>query len=232
MYVRISIGRASRRRGEWPDEAATYSFGRRSYVPSEGLRRVSTIIVLSSKCLLFYRGVAALHSLNKNVVHRDIKSMNFLGLLFVFSLCLCNLTCAVDSQLNAKLADLELGGAGAYDPQASAALPADDILVNWMAPEVLQGEQYTQASDIYSLALVLWEIVSGAIPYADVKATSGKAKTKNLIRMKVLAGHRPTIPLTCPVFYGRLLEAGWATNTAARISAHGTVLVLLAHILR
>ena len=139
----------------------------------------------------------------------------------------------MDSQLNAKLADLELGGAGAYDHHASPeALPADDILVNWMAPEVLQGEQYTQSSDIYSLALVLWEIVSGAIPYADVKATSGKAKTKNLIRMKVLAGHRPTIPLTCPVFYGRLLEAGWATSPAARISAHGTVLLLCLLVLR
>ena len=71
-------------------------------------------------------GVAALHALNDTIVHRDIKSMNFL----------------VDGQLNAKLADLELG----QEESGAVQLPLGegeeggeqrpDYLLNWMPPEV------------------------------------------------------------------------------------------------
>lgn len=44
-----------------------------------------------------YRGLTAVHKIGKDVIHRDVKSYNFL----------------VDSQLNAKIADLELGIIGA-----------------------------------------------------------------------------------------------------------------------
>ncbi len=40
----------------------------------------------------------------------------------------------MDSQLNAKLADLELGTTGDDDEDES--LKSDSFLVNWMAPEV------------------------------------------------------------------------------------------------
>lgn len=65
------------------------------------------------------RGLAALHSLGPEVVHRDIKSLNFL----------------VDGQLNSKLADLELG-AETNETAARSALVSEDLLENWAAPEV------------------------------------------------------------------------------------------------
>jgi serine/threonine protein kinase len=90
------------------------------------------------------RGVAALHALSEKIVHRDIKSFNFLGacrhpstpsLSFVLS----HQISSVDSQFNAKLADLELGintmiiEEGYEDEDAPT---VDDFLVNWVAPEV------------------------------------------------------------------------------------------------
>ena len=36
---------------------------------------------------------------------------------------------------------------------------------NWMAPEILKGENYSAKSDVYSFGLILWEIVTGEIPY-------------------------------------------------------------------
>lgn len=45
---------------------------------------------------------------------------------------------AVDSNLNAKLADLEMGGQG--ESEKSVLLGTDDILVNWVAPEVKMSE--------------------------------------------------------------------------------------------
>lgn len=38
----------------------------------------------------------------------------------------------------------------------------------WAAPEVLQGEAYTVASDVYSTAMVVWECFSGEIPYGTM----------------------------------------------------------------
>lgn len=31
---------------------------------------------------------------------------------------------------------------------------------NWMSPETLRGEKYTEKSDVYSFGVVIWEILS------------------------------------------------------------------------
>jgi len=36
---------------------------------------------------------------------------------------------------------------------------------NWAAPEVLRGEQPSEASDVYSFGLVIYEMLTGNVPY-------------------------------------------------------------------
>ena len=38
----------------------------------------------------------------------------------------------------------------------------------YMAPEVLRGQNYTKASDIYSFGIIMYEVISGLPPYHDV----------------------------------------------------------------
>lgn len=42
--------------------------------------------------------------------------------------------------------------------------------VSWTAPEVLLGGANTTASDIYSFGVVLWELLTGQIPFEDLSA--------------------------------------------------------------
>lgn len=97
-------------------------------------------------------GLKALHQFDSKLCHRDVKSFNFL----------------VDHQLNAKIADLELGISPLNENKAGT-IKGDEILANWAAPEVILGDKYTQAADIYSFALVLWEILSGKQPFMHIK---------------------------------------------------------------
>jgi serine/threonine protein kinase len=36
-----------------------------------------------------------------------------------------------------------------------------------MAPEILKGEKYECPSDVYSFGILMWEMMTGRIPYKD-----------------------------------------------------------------
>lgn len=40
----------------------------------------------------------------------------------------------------------------------------------YMAPECLSGDSYNMKADVYSFAIVLWEMLSASRPYAFVKS--------------------------------------------------------------
>lgn len=42
----------------------------------------------------------------------------------------------------------------------------------WTAPEVLGGEKYDDKADVYSLAIMVWELFSGAVPFAELGLSS------------------------------------------------------------
>ncbi|KAJ1412260.1 hypothetical protein B484DRAFT_455402, partial [Ochromonadaceae sp. CCMP2298] len=188
------------------------------------------------------RGLAALHAFSPDLCHRDIKSFNFL----------------IDQQLNAKISDLELGMAellqngrsrensknsnasGVGGPRVSEpfddrpSIAGNEILANWAAPEVIYGSKYTQAADMYSFALVLWEILVGRVPYSDIPRQDD-------VRRYVGSGQRPLIPscftsadCECAAqfrSYVDLIVRGWAQDAASRPTA-AMVLAELEELLR
>ena len=36
---------------------------------------------------------------------------------------------------------------------------------HWMAPEIMRGEPYKEEADVYSFGMILWELLTGKIPY-------------------------------------------------------------------
>jgi serine/threonine protein kinase len=62
----------------------------------------------------------------------------------------------------------------------------DDLLANWMAPDVIRNKRFQQASDIYSLGTVLWEIIARQLPFEHL--------TQPEIRKLLLSGYRHPLP--------------------------------------
>lgn len=51
----------------------------------------------------------------------------------------------------------------------SAFITAGRVVTNprWIAPEVLRDEPYDHKSDVYSFAIILWELIEGKVPFMD-----------------------------------------------------------------
>lgn len=72
-----------------------------------------------------------------------------------------------------------------------------------MSPEVFQRTQpYTMAADIFSLALVYSELLTGQVPLADVGGHSAAAACMATDQV------RPTLPLNCNHDLRQLVEQG------------------------
>ncbi|EQC35333.1 serine/threonine protein kinase [Saprolegnia diclina VS20] len=163
---------------------------------------VSTLDV----ALVVAHALADLH--RQNIVHRDVNSLNILLSTTHY---------------------IRLGGFG------SARLMDDDLMTSnagtlfRMAPEVIrvghggQGRAYTTAADIYSLGVVLTELDTLDVPYADVA-------DRWSIMEKVRTGQlRPHMSNSCPKWLADLADQCLAFDPKERPTAEDIINVLLAH---
>jgi tRNA A-37 threonylcarbamoyl transferase component Bud32 len=133
------------------------------------------------------RGMAYLHSRNPVIIHRDLKTDNLL----------------VDDNWQVKLADF---GLATVKSRTFAKTMCGTT--GWVAPEVLAEQGYTEKADVYSFAVILWELLTRQVPYA------GK-NTMQVVR-SIDRGERLIIPATCPPDYSRLINLCWDTDPSVR----------------
>ena len=102
--------------------------------------------------------VGAAHA--KGVVHRDIKSQNIL----------------IDHEGRAKVTDFGIAQAG--DPGMTE---AGSILgtAQYLAPEQARGEAVDERSDLYSVGVVLYEMLTGRVPFRGDSAVTVALKHVN-----------------------------------------------------
>src|SRR5437868_13460156 len=75
-------------------------------------------------------------------------------------------------------------------------------VIPYMAPEVLRGKPYTPANDIYSFAMIMWELSSLVPPFDD------RAHDFHL-SLSICKGDRPEIIEGTPQFYIDLMKKCW-----------------------
>ncbi|EGZ16365.1 hypothetical protein PHYSODRAFT_249699 [Phytophthora sojae] len=137
------------------------------------------------------KGMSYLHHFERPILHRDLKSPNLL----------------VDKNFNIKLSDFGLARVKAH----VQTMTGNCGTVQWMAPEVLGNQKYTEKADVFSFGIVIWEIVTGECPYdgmSQIQAALG-VLNRNL---------RPNIPRDCPPFFSRLMKACWNRQPELRPS--------------
>ncbi|CAB4421461.1 unnamed protein product [Rhizophagus irregularis] len=85
-------------------------------------------------------------------------------------------------------------------------------IVPYMAPEIFQRQKYDKASDIYSLGMVMWELMTSRRPFWD------RSHDTDLI-IDICDGLRPPIVTNAPEGYIELMEECWHSNPEKRSSA-------------
>ncbi len=124
----------------------------------------------------------------EKAIHRDLHSGNILY-----------------SQLDDDWYISDLGFCGPADKSSKSIygnLP-------YIAPEVIAEKGYTFASDIYSIAMLMWEILSGQSPFINYKHDYDLA-------MDIINGMRPKILPNIPLEYSSLMEQCWDADPLKR----------------
>jgi serine/threonine-protein kinase len=109
--------------------------------------------------------VAVAHA--KMIVHRDLKPEN-----------LMSVACGKEST---RLVVLDFGLARALDGDADPLTREGAILgtPQYMSPEAARGEPTSKASDVYALACILYELLTGAPPFSGGSPVSVLARQAN-----------------------------------------------------
>ncbi|POG54468.1 kinase-like domain-containing protein [Rhizophagus irregularis DAOM 181602=DAOM 197198] len=137
-------------------------------------------------------GLKNIHEIE--LIHRDLHIGNILRLK--------NLTCITDMGL-CKPAD--------YNTSENAKSKIYGILP-YIAPEILRGQNYTKAADIYSFGIVMYEVISGLPPYYDVGHDID-------LTMKICKGLRPRFNIKVPYLIVHLIKRCLDANQSNRPNA-------------
>ncbi|CAI8602035.1 unnamed protein product [Vicia faba] len=137
-------------------------------------------------------GMNYLHQMKPPIVHRDLKSPNLL----------------VDDSYTVKVCDFGLSRtkANTYLSSKTAAGTPE-----WMAPEVIRGEQSNEKCDVFSFGVILWELVTLQQPWRQLNPSQ-------VVAAVGFMGKRLEIPRHVNPQAAALIELCWSADPRRRPS--------------
>ncbi|KAL4335020.1 hypothetical protein GQ457_07G027380 [Hibiscus cannabinus] len=133
------------------------------------------------------KGMSYLHQ--NSIMHRDLKAANLL----------------MDENGVVKVADF---GVARVQAQPGV-MTAETGTYRWMAPEVIEHKPYDHKADVFSFGVVLWELLTGKLPYENLTPLQAAVGV-------VQKGLRPVIPKHTHPNLVELLERCWQQDPSLR----------------
>ncbi|KAF9645418.1 kinase-like protein, partial [Thelephora ganbajun] len=149
------------------------------------------------------KGLCYLHSCN--VIHGDLKGPNVL----------------VDDSGHARIADFGLAMVTRNLDSIPSASCHHGHTPRWTAPEVLSDEKYSKEADVFSFAMVMIEVFTGAIPFSNGSSF--------MAMLSITQGKRPSRP-THPTFtenLWKLMQCCWDHDPHSRPEVSEALQILL-----
>jgi serine/threonine protein kinase len=161
-----------------------------------GCLKEITNINWKQKLFLLYKIIDGLYNIHeKGLIHCDFHDGNIL----------CN-------KYNDSIYGIYIGD---YLESYQLALKNENDIygvIPFIAPEVLRGKSYTQASDVYSFSMIMWEFTSGVSPFNN--------RAHNIkLALSICKGERPEIIGNTPQCYIDLMKKCWDEDPLKRPSA-------------
>eukprot|EP00002_Diphylleia_rotans_P037715 TRINITY_DN8454_c1_g1_i4.p1 TRINITY_DN8454_c1_g1~~TRINITY_DN8454_c1_g1_i4.p1 ORF type:complete len:1525 (+),score=272.84 TRINITY_DN8454_c1_g1_i4:1596-6170(+) len=136
------------------------------------------------------KGMIYLHSSNPPIIHRDLKSTNLL----------------LDENWGVKISDFGLSTMKKVDGRNWGGSLA------WLAPEVILQQTYSEKSDVYAFAVIMWEILTQGYPYEELDSSH------EIVSFVCQQQKRMKLPQLCTKEIRDAVENAWAQNPDHRPS--------------
>ncbi|KAL7618405.1 hypothetical protein Lser_V15G01023 [Lactuca serriola] len=133
------------------------------------------------------RGMQYLHS--QGIIHRDLKSENLL----------------LGEDMCVKVADF---GISCLESQCGS-VKGFTGTYRWMAPEMIKEKKHTKKIDVYSFAIVMWELLTALTPFDNMTPEQAAFAVcqKNA---------RPPLHASCPKAFCGLIRRCWSSKPDKR----------------
>ncbi|KAI9984637.1 hypothetical protein PInf_005998 [Phytophthora infestans] len=123
-------------------------------------------------------GLVFMHSFDPTIIHRDIKSRNVL----------------LNHEWEAKLSDFGISRETSNQTTMTGGMGT----IAWIAPEVLQGDRYSESADIFSFGITLSEMDTCGHPYNSHKSEVDALTDAKIALLVSTNAIKPTIEDDCP----------------------------------
>lgn len=136
--------------------------------------------------------VKALRVLQRHeIVHCDIKPDNFI----------------IDSHGRIKLIDFGSSQMGSIDREFSGQEELGLGTLNYSAPELFYGQENTHKSELFSLAVLTYQLLTNRLPYKELNQINEAPKEYHLWRYKPVTTYRKDLPRYIDVVLAKALSA-------------------------
>lgn len=141
------------------------------------------------------QGIAYLHKSDPPILHRDLKPANIL----------------LDAHYRCKVADF-----GISREKMDTSVMTTCGTPHYMSPEVLTCHEYSTKVDIYSFAMMLFEMLTGDVPYSNMGPNGRNLMPMQIMMKAVFEQVRPDLSDHYPPSLTTLIKQCWSPSPSDR----------------